>query len=190
MFLLSFAALAALPGPSATWSLLQGTPVKIECTAVGSKPYCRSTGVIGVPVAKAASTFQNLDRFAARMGAIREVTRLESDVLHVIMDYPFPFDDRDYVARFAHRVESDGTEVFAWSPVEHAGAPPLEGVVRLTWLDGEWRFSPEGSNTRVTYIWEADPGGNLPDVKAVRAKAGSLAVQDMANACETRVVGP
>ncbi len=190
MLTLLAVAAAAVPAPNATWTPIQATPVSITCAQVAGEPYCRSTGVIGVPVAQASSTFERLDEFVSKMGSISLVKRLDPDVLHVVMDYPFPLDDRDYVARFAHRVEPDGTHVFAWVPVVHKDAPPADGVVRLTALDGEWRFAPEGENTRVTYVWQADPGGNLPDVKAVRTKAGTLAVQDIANACSTRVLSP
>lgn len=182
--------LLAMPPATAQWATIQTSPVRIECALEGEKPYCRSTGVIGVPVQVASSTFAELDKHVSKMGAIVAVDRLATDTLHVVMDYPFPLDDRDYVARFTHRTEGDGTEVYGWVPVEHPGAPPADGVVRLSWLDGEWRFAPAGANTRVTYTWEADPGGNLPDVKAVRTKAGTLAVQDIANACSTKIVSP
>ena len=183
-------AFAEVPPASASWTLLQETPVRIECTTWQSKPYCRSTGVIGTPVANASSVFAQLDKYVSKMGAISLVQRLEPDVLHVVMDYPFPLSDRDYVARFTHHTEADGTEVYAWSPVTHAAAPETSGIVRLTWLDGQWRFSAEGSSTRVTYIWEANPGGGLPDVNAVYKQAGTLAIQDMANACSTQVLSP
>lgn len=186
--LLSFvlSAMAGLPPDSATWVLLQDGQIRIECTTWQSKPYCRSTGVIGVPVATASSTFANLDKYVSRMGAISKVERLESDTLHVVMDYPYPLSDRDYVARFTHTTEG-ATEVYSWVPVDHAKAPATTDVVRLSWMDGQWRFAAEGENTRVTYIWEADPGGDLPDVSAVRKKAGTLAIQDIANACGTTV---
>lgn len=190
MLVLITAALAALPPANATWTLLQETPVRIECTQYQDKPYCRSTGVIATPVATASSVFAQLDKYVSKMGAIRLVQRLEPDVLHVIMDYPFPLSDRDYVARFTHQTEADGTEVYAWTPVTHPSAPETSDIVRLSWLDGQWRFKAEGSNTRVTYIWEADPGGGLPDVSTVRKQAGTLAIQDMANACSTTVTGP
>ncbi len=180
----------ALPPATSDWAQILASPVRIACTTWESRPYCRSTGLISTTVGTASSTFAELDRHVARMGAITQVVRLEPDILHVVMDYPFPLDDRDYVARFTHRTEPDGAEVYAWVPVEHTRAPPAEGVVRLGWLDGEWRFAAEGAHTRVTYVWEADPGGNLPDVRAVRTKAGTLAIQDMANACAATIVAP
>lgn len=184
------AAQAAVPPDTASWTLLQSSPVKVECTEHQGKPYCRSTGVVSTPVGTATKVFAELDKHVSKMGAITAVTRLESDTLHVVMDYPFPISDRDYVAKFSRSTRADGTEVFAWVPVTHAKAPPTTDVVRLTWLDGEWRFAAEGSNTRVTYVWEADPGGNLPDVGAVRKKAGTLAVTDIANACGAKVLSP
>lgn len=189
MLILS-AAFAAVPPDSADWRALQSSPVKIACTTAGGQPYCRSTGVIGVPVSQASDTFARLDQYVSKMGSISSVTRLAPDVLHVVMDYPFPLDDRDYVARFARTTQADGTVVFAWTPTTHDRAPEAAGVVRLSWLEGEWRFSPEGDNTRVTYVWQADPGGSLPDVGAVRKKAGTLAVTDIANACGTKILSP
>lgn len=189
-WVVAVAAVAAVPGGDATWAPLQSQPVRVECTSVGEAPYCRSTGVIGVPADVAAETFRTLDRYVDRMGAIAKVVRLEPDVLHVVMDYPFPLTDRDYVARFTYREDPDGTRVFAWKPVEHPQAPDTGDTVRLAWLDGEWRFAPDGANTRVTYVWQADPGGRLPDVGAVRKQAGTLAIEDIANACGTKVLSP
>ncbi len=187
--LLAIASYAAVPGDSATWSPLTTSPTLIECTEAGGKPYCRSTGVIGVPVATAVDVFARLDQHTAKMENISLVDRLEPDILHVVMDYPYPLSDRDYVAKFTRRTDPDGTEVFAWAPVEHAGAPPDSSVIRLP-IDGEWKFKAEGANTRVTYIWMSDPGGNLPDANAVRKKAGYLAVFDIANAAGTKILSP
>jgi hypothetical protein len=185
------AASAAVPlSGSVTWSPLQDSPVRVSCTEVDAKPYCQSTGVIGAPVAEAAATFAKLDEHVDKMGAISRIDRLEADVLHIVMDYPFPLKDRDYVARFTRRTEADGSEVFSWVPVTHAKAPATSDAIRLTWLDGEWRFTPEGEHTRVTYVWEADPGGSLPDVGAVRKQAGTLAIKDIANACGTKLLSP
>lgn len=188
MLLFALAAHALAPA-SATWSTLQSSPVHIECTSTGATAYCRSTGVIGVAAAVAAETFRTLDQHVAQMASIVSVTRLHPDVLHVVMDYPFPIEDRDYVAKFTSS-EVDGAYVFRWVPVTDAAAPPEDGVVRLDHLDGEWRFTPEGENTRVTYTWQADPGGNLPDVGAVRKKAGAYAIGDMARACGTQLLSP
>jgi len=180
----------AIPPSTATWSDLSDAPVHIECTMDGTKPYCRSTGVIGTDVDTATSHFRDLDKYVDRMGAITAVTRLQPDVLHVVMDYPFPITDRDYVAKFTYRDDPDGSHVFAWSPVTDPQAPDDGSTVRLTWLDGEWRFQADGSNTRVTYVWEADPGGSLPDVGTVRKKAGYLALHDIAAACDTTILSP
>jgi hypothetical protein len=187
--LLLTAAALAVPPESATWTIVASSPVRIRCTTWQGQPYCQSTGVISAPVNQAVATFRELDRYQSRMGAISTIARLEPDVLHIVMDYPFPLDDRDYVARFTY-AEREGGHVFAWQPVEHPKAPASTEAVRLTWLEGEWRFAAEGAGTRVTYVWQADPGGSLPDVRAVHVKAGNLAISDMAAACEAKLVSP
>lgn len=191
MILLSHAlvAHASLPPSTATWTLLSSAPVKIECTTHEEKPYCRATGIIGTTPDKAATTFAELDKHVSQMAAILVVERLEPDVLRIVMDYPWPINDRDYVARFT-RTEQEGAQVFTWTPVEHANAPVDPKIVRLTQLDGEWRFAPDGDRTRVTYLWEADPGGGIPDANMVRKKAGLFALTDIATACGTTVLSP
>ncbi len=179
----------ALPPATATWSALATSPVQIECTDQGGRKFCRSTGVIGTPQATAVATFAKLDEHQDKMAKISRIVRLESDTLYVVMDYPGMLSDRSYVAKFSRRTEADGTEVFAWVPVAHAGAPE-DNTVRLTWLEGEWRFQASGGNTRVTYVWDADPGGSLPDASIVYKQAGRLAIEDMANACGTSIVSP
>jgi len=180
----------ALPPASATWTPLSASPVRIDCTTAQGVPYCRSTGVVNAAQPAVVETFAQLDRHVASMHKISRIDRLEPDVLHVVMDYPFPLTDRDYVARFGRRTESDGTVVFPWSPVTHAKAPDDGSTVRLATMDGEWRFQAEGAGTRVTYVWQSDPGGNLPDVSAVHKQAGLFAIQDIAAACGARVTGP
>jgi hypothetical protein len=179
-----------LPPADASWTELQTSPVHIECTEHDGKPYCRSTAVIGAPVTTAASTFETLDQHVSGNGAIKSVTRLAPDVLHVVMDYPFPITDRDYIGRFTHTTDADGSEVYAWVAITDPAVPDDGSTVRLTWFEGEWRFAADGSNTRVTYLWEADPGGNLPDVAVVRKKAGYLAINDIAAACGTTILTP
>lgn len=189
MWLLASAAFA-LPSSAASWSLLTQGAVRIECTTDAGHAYCRSTGVIDAPLATAVATFSELDRYQSQMKQIASIQRLAPDVLHVVMDFPFPITDRDYVARFQQRTEADGTVVFAWHPVVDPRAPDDGRTVRLTAFDGEWRFAADGAGTRVTYLWEANPGGSLPDVGVVRRQAGLAAVQDLANACGARIVSP
>lgn len=178
----------ALPPPTATWLLLSESPVRIECAQ--GLPWCRSSGLVGVDPATAVRTFAQLDQHVAQMGAISVVDRLEADVLHVVMDYPFPFSDRDYVARFTRRTEADGTEVFGWTSIEHPKAPVDPAIVRLGWSEGEWSFKPEGGQTRVGYLWQSDPGGGIPDVTAVYKQAGYLAIRDIATACGAEILKP
>ncbi len=189
MIALLAASALALPPSNATWSSLATKPVVIDCTEDGGRKVCRSTGVIGVPVETAVSTFATLDEHQAKMEKISKIVRLEPDTLLVVMDYPGMLSDRSYVARFSRRTDPDGAVVFGWVPVTHVGAPE-DNTVRLTWLEGEWRFQDVGGNTRVTYVWDADPGGNLPDAGLVYKQAGQLAIQDMANACGTTILSP
>ncbi len=74
--------------------------------------------------------------------------------------FPWPVNDRDYVARY--RWWSEG-EVFVLEAVgERGDPPPPEGVTRLERFRSEWRIEPLGSGrTRARYVAEAPVEGRL-----------------------------
>ncbi len=151
----------ALPPDDAPWEVLEEAPVRVECARLPDGPWCRSTGVIAAPVERVARAVAEMRHHHELFDSVLRIDVLEPDVLHVVLDYPAPLDDRDYVARYTREQDGDAV-VFRWVPVEHPGAPPEEGVVRLPRFAGEWRLEPDGGGTRVRYTWEAEIAGSFP----------------------------
>ena len=77
---------------------------------------------------------------------------------------PWPVSDRDVVLHTEVVLLEPGKRAAVrFANVEDAGAPPVDGVVRMPRLAGVWdlvALSP--TRTRVTYRLDADPGGSLP----------------------------
>ena len=172
----------ARPPASATWEPMLDDPVKVECTEHQGEPWCRSTGVIGAPIAEVFGTLKSLDENAKAFESLRSVRRVEPDTLHVVIDFPGLISDRDYVARYTHTTEDGGVELLAWEPVAHPDAPVERGVVRLDKMAGEWRLEPKGDKTLVTYLWQAELGGSFPSfaVPIARRKTGQQVLGDLA----------
>ena len=88
---------------------------------------------------------------------------------------------------------TDGNDrVYSWVPVTHAEAPEVSGVVRLTKMAGEWRLTPMGDKTRVTYLWQAELMGSFPEwaLPVARKKTGNEALKDLANSRKAALLPP
>lgn len=187
MILLSSVAFAVpgpnLPGPEAVWTVLTSGDPTIECTTVDSEPWCRSTGTVPLPIEQVAATLENMAAHQDLFDSIVSIRELSPDVMHITLDFPAVMSDRDYVAQYTRSREGEA-RLYRWSPVTHPSAPPVNGVVRLPEMAGEWRLEPSGSQTKVTYTWHAEIAGNFPDalLGQARKKAGGEALKDIRKA--------
>jgi hypothetical protein len=175
---------STFPGPDAAWEKLSGGDPFIECTTVGSAPWCRSTGLVPNGLADVNATLQRMSEHQDLFDSIVRIDVLAPDTLHIVLDYPTGISDRDYVAKYT-RSEAGDTVVYRWEPVVHAGAPETSDVVRLPNMAGEWRLSPaENGQTRVVYLWQADVLGSFPGFMLNKARtiAGTKALEDIRKA--------
>ena len=191
MFALLITSALALPGPDATWEVLEDSTVRIECTEANGEPWCRSTALVSATQANVAEALENMGSQADIFEAVSSIRDLGSNTFHVTLDFPGMMSDRDYVVTFSKASQGDDL-VYGWVPVKHAEAPPVDGVVRLSKMAGEWRLSPAGANTQVTYLWQAELMGSFPNwaLSVARKKAGNEALKDLANSRNAKLLKP
>jgi hypothetical protein len=173
----------ALPGPDVAFEQLTDHPVPVACarTAPGG-PWCRSVGIVEAPIERVADALEHMSENAALFENILSIQVLAPGTLHVVLDYPFYLSDRDYVAKYTRTVEGDVVR-YRWVPMTHPGAPPADGVVRLPKFEGEWVLAPHPRGTQVTYLWQGEIGGSLPQSAYEKAwkTAGHAALKDLAH---------
>lgn len=174
----------ALPGPDAVWDTLLKAPVHVECTKVAEVPYCRSTAVFDAGPDQIFSTLNDMSEHVDKFESILEVNRLENNVMHVVMDFPWPLADRDYVAEYTQRDLDDGVIELEWTAAKHDSAPSTDDRVRLEDFSGKWTLTPQGEQTEVVYMWHALYGGALPAgaLNTARKKTGQESLKDLAGA--------
>ena len=80
------------------------------------------------------------------------------------IDARWPATDRDVVFESGTRVlEPERRVAIHFRSIADAAAPPVEGLVRMARLDGEFEISALApGRSRVRYTFDADPGGMLP----------------------------
>ncbi|MEQ1506849.1 MAG: hypothetical protein ABMB14_31770 [Myxococcota bacterium] len=142
---------------------------------------------------KRGDAFAPMGQVSHRIGLMERgwIRAIDPEIRHVTIDYPAILADRDYVARYGREVR-DGRRILSWTPVEHPSAPPVRGVVRLTAFEGEWQLEATGADTRVRYVWQADPAGDFPDWAMSQAKirTGYEVLEELAHASGATLVPP
>ena len=189
MLALLIATALARPGPDATWEVLEDSTVRIECTESQGDPWCRATALVSAAPSSVAAALENMGSQADIFEAVSSIRDLGDNTYHITLDFPGMMSDRDYVAAFSKATEGDDL-VYRWEPATHPEAPPVPGVVRLSKMAGEWRLSPAGEHTRVTYLWEADLMGSFPSwaLPIARKKAGNEALKDLAHSRDAKLL--
>lgn len=175
----------SLPGDDAAWNNMTNRPTKVECTETADgQPWCRSTALFDSELSTLQDTLYNMDKHSDKFEAIVELHKLTDEIMHVVMDFPAPLQDRDYVASYTREEKADGTVVISWVPATHDQAPVSDNRVRLERFAGSWQLIPGSGTTTVVYTWQGEYGGALPSwtLNAARKKTGAEAIKDLAGA--------
>ena len=178
---LSVAQAGEIPDAGAAWEALSTSPVRVECATVAGAPWCRSFGTISAPLDAVSGALRDMRSNADKFQSVVRIDIISADTLRVVLDYPSPLSDRDYVARYTFR-EEGGVHRYTWQPVPNA-APEESGVVRLPDFAGEWRLEATADGkTRVRYTWQAAIHGSFPELGYSTAwkRAGYEALHDLA----------
>lgn len=146
----------------AEWKVLTDGGTWVGCSKQPEITWCRSTAVINGSKETLSTLLHNFENYPEVFKRVYKTKVLEPNVVHVLLDMPFPLKLRDYIAHFEESEEGEHL-VFTFNSVDHAGAAMPEGEsVRLPRAAGRWRLEPiSESQTRVTYTWNGELLGNI-----------------------------
>ena len=165
MSLLSSSAVAQeRPGVAdrSEWKPIHKDEVAVVCGPFAEAMWCHAEAVLPGQRATVQALLQDVEGIAELFPRMRSMTQVEPGVMHQILDYPFPYDDRDIVARFVW-TRTAAFDALEWASVDE---PPVPTVgVRLTGAKGrfELREGPTPDTTSLAYTWRAELGPGIPD---------------------------
>ena len=145
------------------WVILQEEPVKVDWLSFKGYPISRAEKLIEHNLNEIAEIIEDIDQYPTVFKRVTETKRLDSNIVHVMLDMPFPFSGRDYVIKYSS--EKDGNIwKFSFYAVDHPKGTLKPGVVRLDNAAGIWILKGLPNNkTMVTYAWHGELLGNFPD---------------------------
>lgn len=144
----------------ATWpALLEGTVV-VHCGEWKASMWCQAEARLPADVDAVLALMADVEDLPALFPRMLSMERVAPEVLHQVIDYPFPYDDRDIVARFTW-THAPGHHTLRWSSVP---TPAVRSVgVRLTGAEGQFELQArDDGHTDLTYVWRGDLGPGVP----------------------------
>ena len=145
------------------WVILQEKPVKVDWLSFKGYPISRAEKLIEHNLNEIADIIKDIDQYPIVFKRITETKRLDSNIVHVMLDMPFPFSGRDYVIKYSSE-RDENIWKFSFYAVDHPEGILKPGVVRLDNAAGIWILKGLPNNkTMVTYAWHGELLGSFPD---------------------------
>lgn len=151
------------------WDTLQENDISIQKTYYLGFPICKAETKIPYSINNISSIIENVENYSNVFLRVTQAKSLENDVVHIVLDMPFPFAGRDYVIKYSkQKLEDEWT--FRFSAITHSDAPLISNYVRLPHAAGEWKLTALNDNeTVVSYTWNGELLGDFPNWALNRA---------------------
>ena len=151
------------------WNILQSGNINIEWTEYGRFPVSKAETILHHPMNDIANVIQDVGHYPNIFKRVTTTRQLESNVIQILLDMPFPFDGRDYIIKYQTE-KSENKWIFSFFAVEHPLGVLDPNHVRLPNAFGIWILTKQEMNkTRVTYAWNGELLGKFPDFALHRA---------------------
>ena len=145
------------------WVILQEEPVKVDWLSFKGYAISRAEKLIEHNLIEIAEIIEDIDQYPTVFKRVTETKRLDSNIVHVMLEMPFPFSGRDYVIKYSSE-KDENIWKFSFYAVDHPKGTLKPGVVRLDNAAGIWILKGLPNNkTMVTYAWHGELLGNFPD---------------------------
>ena len=151
------------------WNLLKDNSIKIESRIYKGYPISKAETILEHNIKNVASIIKDLDNYPKIFERVTNTHRLGENIVHIILDMPFPFDGRDYIVEY-EMIEKVDSWVFLFSAQKNKRNPKIDGHIRLPNAAGVWILKKTSENsTKVTYAWNGELLGRFPDFGLERA---------------------
>ena len=151
------------------WNILQDNSIKIESRIYKGFPISKAETILEHNIEQIANIIKDLDNYPNIFERVTNTRRIGENIVHIILDMPFPFDGRDYIVEY-EIIKKIDSWMFTFSALKNERHLKIDGHVRLPNAAGVWILDKTSENsTKVTYAWNGELLGNFPDFGLERA---------------------
>jgi len=151
------------------WNVLQDKKIWIGWAEEGDVPWCKAQTTFPFSMDKIAEILEDKANYPNVFKRIETTTMLEPEIVHIMLDMPFPIASRDYIVKYTTHLTGNDL-LYQFRAVNHEKATLMKSYIRLVNAAGEWRLSPVNNNeTKVIYTWNGELLGDFPDWALPRA---------------------
>lgn len=151
------------------WNVLQDKKIWIGWAEEGDVPWCKAQTTFPFSMDKIAEILEDKTNYPNVFKRIEATTILEPEIVHIMLDMPFPIASRDYIVKYTTHLTGNDL-LYQFRAVNHEKATLMKSYIRLVNAAGEWRLSPVNNNeTKVIYTWNGELLGDFPDWALPRA---------------------
>ena len=157
------------PANHSNWNIIQNDEIWIGWTDYGNLQWCQAKSTLNAPLEKISTIIEDKANYPTVFKRVESVTIITDEIVHIVLDMPFPFYGRDYIVSYT-QYEENGDPIYRFQSVQNTGISVHEDYVRLNNAAGEWHLhSIDSSHTEVIYIWNGELLGDFPDWALTRA---------------------
>jgi len=171
---------------STKWNILQEDNINISYHWE-KFPWCKSTIEIESSIEEVLKHIENIDNYQNIFDTVDFSKEYNDNVVHIVLDIPGIFADRDYVVKF-HKYTDKDYIIYEFNSINNHNIKLNENYVRLINAAGQWRLkSINNKLTKVTYIWNGEMLGNFPSWGLKRAwiKQGNEVLENLKEILKT-----
>ena len=144
------------------WNTIHQGNIWVGWTAYKGSQICQSKGTFNFALDEIAGIIENKPAYPDVFKRISKVHIFEDDIIHLTLDMPFPFSNRDYVVKYIESGQK-GEKIYRFFSVTSLPVEIEKNVVRLINAGGEWRLVAKSENmTEVSYTWNGELLGSFP----------------------------
>ena len=145
--------------------------IEVYRKAFPGTPVCafKGVGVVDAEMSVVRSVLQDIPAYPQWMARCKESKILkavdaDTRIFYGVVDTPLPFKDRDMILRntIIENPEKGVSEI-RFNLSDQGIVPPRKKYFRVTDLSGKYILENiDRDKTRVTFVYQGDPGGNIP----------------------------
>ena len=150
------------------WIMIQNKEIWIGYTKTNF-PWCKAKRIFNNTIDEILPIIENVNDYYKVLDSLVYSKKDSNNIVHIKVDYPRPFTDRDYIVKFKSIIDEKDI-VFKFQSVKDSNKTIEQNYIRLINAEGEWRLSKiEENSTEVSYVWNGELRGKMPNWTLNRA---------------------